>query len=110
MSPTVLDLLKEQRAATARPRLPAHGDALTNVRVIRRGGQGLQPKYYALPLVFHDQPEPDIPMFESYEQTLRDTGLPSIRLEANCKFCDLSISRSCQQYGYNSDSSGKSSE
>ena len=31
-------------------------------------------------------------------------------LEANCKFNDLAISRSCQQYGYNSDSSSKFSE
>ena len=46
------------------------------------GEQGFQSKYYALTLVFHDQSEPVIPMFEGYEQTLRDAGLPDIHSHA----------------------------
>ncbi|PST46082.1 hypothetical protein CPA40_07740 [Bifidobacterium callitrichos] len=47
------------------------------------GEQGFQSKYYALTLVFHDQSDPVIPVFEAYEQLLRNAGLPDIPMHAS---------------------------
>ena len=47
------------------------------------GEQGFQSKYYALTLVFHDQSDPVVPVFEAYEQLLRDAGLPDIPMHAS---------------------------
>ncbi|NMM98533.1 hypothetical protein [Bifidobacterium olomucense] len=47
------------------------------------GEQGFQSEYYALTLVFHDQFNPVIPVFEDYEQLLRNAGLPDIPMHAS---------------------------
>lgn len=47
------------------------------------GEQGFQSEYYALTLVFHDQSDPVIPMFEGYEQALHNAGLPNIPLHTS---------------------------
>lgn len=47
------------------------------------GEQGFQSKYYALTLVFHDQSNPVIPVFEDYKQLLHNAGLPDIPMHAS---------------------------
>jgi hypothetical protein len=54
-----------------------------SIFVDESGEQGFQSEYYALTLVFHDQGNRVIPIFQSYERALCDAGLPDIPLHTS---------------------------